>query len=115
MIVLRFVGYTIILGVNIIEHPEFYSPDVKVELLKKDRKKFMKHLCSLFSITQFSLSCVYLFKQDSTGAECGTASESAEDGGEDGVFRRGVHEQPEASGGRASEDTYGAEQPHGEV
>lgn len=58
---------------------------------------------------------MYLFDQDSSGAECRTASESAEDGGEDGVFGRGVHEQPEASGGRTSEDTYGAEQPHGEV
>ena len=60
MIVLRFVGYTIILGVNIIEHPEFYSQYVKLELLKKDRKNFMKCLRSLFCLSHsiFFILCV---------------------------------------------------------
>lgn len=53
--------------------------------------------------------------QDAAGAECRSASESDEDSGEDGVFGRGVRERPTPSGGRASEDTSGAQQPHGKI
>lgn len=56
-------------------------------------------------------STVLFLTQDAAGAECRSASESDEDSGEDGVSGRGVREQPKTSGGRASEDASGAQQP----